>query len=54
MTLALFLLRTVQLGLSISELDGLEYGTVVDMMIEAGNDGYDYKAVASQADMDKF
>lgn len=54
MTLGLFLLRAVQMGIKISDLDGLEYGTVIDMMIEAGNDGYAYKTVATQADFDKF
>lgn len=54
MTLGLFLLRAVQIGLDISDLDGLEYGTVIDMMIESGNDSYPYKTVATQADFDKF
>ena len=43
MTLGLFLLRAVQMGLDIS-----------DMMIESGNDSYPYKTVATQADFDKF
>lgn len=54
MTLGLFLLRAVQMGLRIPDLDGLEYGTVIDMMIESGNDVYEYKTVATQADFDKF
>ena len=54
MTLGLFLLRTVQMGLKISDRDGLEYGTVIDMMIESGNDDYKYETVATQADFDKF
>lgn len=54
MTLGLFLLRAVQMGLTISDLDGLEYGTVVDMMTESGNDDCDYKTVATQEDFDRF
>ncbi len=54
MTLALFLLRAVQMGLTIDDLDGLETGTVMDMMVEQANDGTSYKAVATQADFDRF
>ena len=35
MTSALFLLRAVQMGLTITDLDNLEYGTVIDMMTES-------------------
>lgn len=54
MTVALFLLRAVQMGLSLDDLDGLEYGTVVDMMIESANDDCEYKTLASQEDFDRF
>lgn len=54
MTTALYLLRCVQLGLSIPELDFLEYGEVLDMMTESANDNYKYKRVATQGDFDKF
>lgn len=54
MTTALYLLRSVQLGLSIAELDFLEYGQVIDMLTEAANDGYEYKQVATQDDLDRF
>lgn len=54
MTTALFLLRCVQMGLSMDDLDGLEYGTVVDMMTESGNDDCDYAELASQEDFDRF
>lgn len=54
MTLALFLLRAVQLGLTMPDLDRLEYGTIVDMMTESANDGCEYKQLASQEDFDKF
>lgn len=54
MTLGLFLLRAVQMGVSLDDLDGLEYGTVIDMMTESSNDGYTYDYVASQEDFDRF
>lgn len=54
MTTGLFLLRAVQMGLSVSDLDGLEYGTVLDMMIEAANDDCAYRQVATQEDFDRF
>ena len=54
MTTALFLLRAVQMGLSLDDLDGLEWGTVFDMMVESGNDDCDYKTVATQEDFDRF
>ena len=38
MTTALFMLRCVQLGLSIQDLDLLTIGMVEEMMIESQND----------------
>lgn len=54
MTTALFVLRAVQLGLSLDDLDGMEYGTVIDLMTEAANDNCEYQELASQDDFDKF
>ena len=54
MTLALFLLRAVQIGLRLDDLDSLEYGTVFDMITESANDGCEYKELASQEDFDRF
>lgn len=48
MTTPLFLLRCVQIGLSISELDLLTIGTVNDMYAEMSNDDWDYAQVATQ------
>lgn len=47
-------MRCLQLGLRISELDDLEYGFVMDMITESGNDEYKYREVASQEDFDRF
>ena len=54
MTTPLFLLRCVQLGLSISDLDLLSIGMVNDMYAESSNDEYNYQQIATQEDMDLF
>ncbi len=54
MTTPLFLLRCVQIGLSIRDLDLLTIGMVNDMYAENGNDEFKYRELASQEDMDNF
>lgn len=54
MTTPLFILRCVQLGISISDLDLLTIGLVNDMHVENGNDEYKYREVATQEHFDKF
>ena len=54
MTTALFLLRCVEIGLSMDDLDELSVGMVNDMFVEKSNDNYDWKQVASQEDFDRF
>ncbi len=54
MTTPLFLLRSVELGISIRDLDLLTIGLVLDMWTEKANDGVKYKRVATQEDFDKF
>lgn len=54
MTTPLFLLRCVQLGLSIRDLDLLTIGMINDMYAESRNDEYKYATVATQEDFDKF
>ncbi len=54
MTTPLFLLRCVELGISLSELDLLTIGIVNDMFTERDNDEYDYPIKADQAAMDAF
>lgn len=54
MTTPLFLLRCVQIGLHISELDLLTIGTVNDMYSEMDMDDYPFAEVATQAQMDRF
>lgn len=54
MTTGLYLLRCVQIGLTIADLDYLEYGQVLDMMTESGNDECKWQELATQADFDRF
>lgn len=56
MTTPLFLLRCVQMGLSIRDLDLLTIGMVNDMYVESRNDGCSeaYVELATQADFDNY
>ena len=57
MTTPLFLLRCVQLGISIRDLDLLTIGMVNDMYAESANDqdaDKNYSVLATQADFDRF
>lgn len=54
MNTAVFLLRAVQLGISLSDLDLLTIGMVCDMYTEQMNDGADYPIEATQEDFDRF
>jgi hypothetical protein len=55
MTTALFMLRCVQIGLSVSDLDFLTIGMVNEMFIEMDNDSYyGYTELANQDDFNRF
>lgn len=55
MTTALFLLRAVQVGISLSDLDLLTIGMLNDIYAEAYNDQEgEYAQLADQEDMDAF
>lgn len=54
MTTPLFMLRCLQLGLSVKDLDLLTIGLVYDMCTEAKNDDYNYPIMAGQEDFDSF
>ena len=54
MTTPLFLLRCVELGISIRDLDLLTVGLVNDMYIERDNDSQNYAQIGTQIDMDLF
>ena len=48
------ILRCVEIGISIRDLDLLTIGLVLDMWTEKGNDGATYSKIATQEDFDKF
>lgn len=48
------MLRCVQCGISISDLELLSIGMVNDMFIEMKNDEYEYPVIATQADIDRL
>lgn len=54
MTTPLFLLRCLEIGLSIKDLDDLTIGMVMDIWTEKGNDSVTYDNLATQEDFDKF
>lgn len=54
MTTPLFLLRCVQLGLSIRDLELLTIGRVNAMYAESRNDACKYATLATQSDFDLF
>lgn len=55
MNTALYLLRCVQLGLSMTDIELLDIGVIFDMFTEADNDDWDgWKQKATQADFDRF
>ena len=54
MTTPLFLLRCLQIGLSLRDLDLLTVGMVNDLFLERLNDDYNYATLGTQEDMDRF
>lgn len=54
MNSAIYFLRAKQIGLTLAELDDLTVGFVIDMIVEASNDNFDYPKLATQEDFDSF
>ena len=54
MTTPLFLLRCVELGISVRDLDWLTIGLVLDLWTQTANAGVQYSRIATQEDFDKF
>lgn len=48
------MLRATQLGLTMEDLDALDEGMVIDMLIEAANDQEEYDIKPTQADIDRI
>ena len=54
MTTALFLLRSVEIGISIGDLNLLTIGMVSDMWTEKANNDVRYQKAAGQSEFDRF
>lgn len=50
----MFLLRALEVGLHVADLDYLPMGMVLDLLIEKINDDYEYPYVATDADIDRL
>lgn len=48
------MLRCKELGLTIDELENIDFGLISDMLTEKDNDNYSYPYKASQEDFNKF
>jgi len=48
------LLRCIELGISLHDLDLLDIGMVLDMLAERSNDDLEWPVIATQEDMDNF
>jgi len=54
MTTALLMLRCVELGLNIADLDLLTIGSVNDTFMEKSRDSIEWREQATQGDMDRI
>jgi len=54
MTTPLFMLRCLQVGLKLDDLDKLDIGLVNDMFCEMANDHAEWDIKATQSDIDRF
>jgi hypothetical protein len=54
MTTPLFLLRCIEIGISIRDLDLLSIGLILDIWTEKANDSVKYRRLATQEDYDRF
>lgn len=48
------MLRALQAGISISDLELLSIGMVLDICVEHANDSFEYPVKASQEDIDRL
>ena len=54
MTPALFILRGIQVGLTIDEMDALSWGQVLDLITEADNDRHKYPKQGTTEDYNRL
>ena len=54
MTTGLYLLRCKEMDLSVADLERIDYGMIMDMLIEKANDSYEYDYLANEDDYKNF
>lgn len=54
MTTPLYVLRCLQAGLRIEDLDLIDMGLAIDILSESANDDAEYPRKATQEDFDNF
>ena len=54
MNTAVFIHAALANGFTLSDLDEIDFGMVIDVMTENGNDHYEYRQLATQEDFDNF
>lgn len=54
MTVGLLLLRCIQIGIPLADLDLLDVGMIIDLLKESANDDVEWNQLATQADFDRF
>lgn len=54
MTTPLLMLRALEIGLSVQDMDLISIGLLLDMWTEKANDSVKYRRVATQKDFDRF
>ena len=54
MTTPLFLVRCLQIGLSLRDMELVTAGMVMDMAVERANDEAEWEEIATQEDFDSF
>lgn len=54
LTTGLYLLRCKEFNLSIEDLKEIDYGMILDMLIEKSNDSYEYDYLANEDDYKNF
>ena len=50
----MIVLRALQMGLKLSDLDEMTLGELIDILIEHDNDSYEYPVKATQDDFRSF
>jgi len=48
------MLRALQVGLRLTDLENITVGDLMDLLIESSNDSYDYPQVATKEDFARF